>query len=153
MVTEFPVPYYLRNVTKCYGLMFVKIDTKAHFRVLTLMTPVVHANMAEELGSILQKNMETPPGNIILVFDAVSAMEDQVAEVIRAARRKGVERRVSLVWTGLRPSLRDLLCGKDETMAAALTPTLKEAIDWVMMEQLERDLMGPDPDEKPSDDQ
>lgn len=132
--------------------MFVKIDTKAYFRILTLTTPILHANMAEKVQALLEQNMATPPGNVILVFEAVTAIEPAVAQVIRAAKAEAGEKQVSMVWTGLGRGLRKALCGGEETLAAAVAPTLEEAIDLVMMEQLERDLMEPDSFQEPGED-
>lgn len=129
--------------------MFVKIDTKAHFRILTLLRPVLHANMAEEMHAILQENMETPPGNIILVFDGVTAIDEAVIQAIAAARQRAGQSQVSMIFTGLDHRLSEALGPHRDTLTAAMVPTLEEAIDLVMMEQLERDLMGPDEEEAP----
>jgi anti-anti-sigma regulatory factor len=129
--------------------MFVKIDTKAHFRILTLLRPVLHANMAEEMHAILQQNMKAPPGNIILVFDGVTAIDDAVVRAIVAARQQAGQKQVSMICTGLDHRLSEAFRPHGDTLTAAIVPTLEEAIDLVMMEQLERDLMGPDAEDAP----
>lgn len=119
--------------------MEVKIDTKANFKVLTVEDPEIHANMAEELVSLLEAQSAGSPGSLILVFPQGTLLPDAVTAGLRAFGERAAGRPVSFVVTGVAAPRGHLAAGDP---SLPLVRTLAEAIDLVMMETLERELMG-----------
>jgi anti-anti-sigma regulatory factor len=130
--------------------MIVKIDTKAHFTVFTLGTGAVHANMAGELEDLLGKHLAARPHNIILVVQGVSSIDAAVTKVLKKIRERAEAAHVSFVIAGVSPQTAASLGALAPDGFFPVTRTLTEAIDLVMMEELERDLgaEGPEEDER-----
>ena len=128
--------------------MKVKIDTKAHFKVFTVAGPEVHANMADELVAELSRQAQAPPRHLILVLDPPARVEDPVRDALSAFARQMAASQLSFVITGILPVDKDMAA-----IAAGLNtaPTYEEAVDIVMMEELERELGAADdlPEEEP----
>jgi hypothetical protein len=119
--------------------MEVKIDTKDHFRIFRVKNSALYANMAEDLTNCLLENKENPLKNAIVVLEEVQTIDDSVGEVFTHIGQVYQDRDLSFVITGDRKVIKTL-----EERGIACTPTLQEAIDFVMMEDLERELLGPE---------
>jgi anti-anti-sigma regulatory factor len=134
--------FYLRNVTKYsyYEIMVVKIDTKAHFSDLSPDTTSVHANMAGELEDLLGERLAAEPYNIIVVMKGVSSIDAAVVKVLKKTGKQARDAGVSFVVAEIPPEIAPLLQQATGDGALETTKTLREAVDLVMMEQLERDL-------------
>lgn len=126
--------------------MFVKIDTKAHFILFRVQVPSVHANMAEELGDLLEKRMRKPPGNIILAMDGVTDMELPILELLSGMEDRSRAQNRSFVVTGLQASVKKKLQNSALFNRLKALRTLEEGIDYVMMEELEREFQDQDED-------
>lgn len=120
--------------------MVVKIDTKAHFSVLSVDTACVHANMAGELEDLLGEHLAAEPYNIIVVMKGVSSIDAAAVKVLKKAGKQAHDAGVSFVLAEIAPEIASGMLPQPGEGGFETTKTLREAIDLVMMEQLERDL-------------
>lgn len=123
--------------------MEVKIDTKEHFRIFRIKNIIFPANMSEDLSVCLLENTNKPPGNAIVVVEEVKNMDEEIVEALARVQAIYNGKNLSFVVTGGREINR-----KIEDSGISTAPTLQEAIDLVMMEQLERELLGPENEEE-----
>ncbi|MEJ7737058.1 MAG: STAS domain-containing protein [Chitinophagaceae bacterium] len=121
--------------------MQVKIDTKEIFHVITLPESAFHANMTEELGSILLTYLQKPIKNIVLSLKDIQFLDEAAAETLIGIQQKFYEQGASFVISGLQPVVEQRLdsAGWLELMNAV--PTESEAGDIVQMEEIERELL------------
>lgn len=122
--------------------MFVKIDTRPDFRILRPIISELHANMADELGKKILYNMNTPPHHLILEMDEVTILNTRIVEELWEIQSLAVAKGFSFYLTGITVSVANELSKIPAFKKLNKTPTLKEAIDLVMMDKLERELMG-----------
>lgn len=121
--------------------MFVKIDTRQDFKILRPVIPKLHAIMADELGKDIIDNMKKPPYHLILEMDEtvfpIPKLAEKLWEIQSLAAAKGYSFIICGMKDTLHPELNKIPAFKNLNKA----PTLAEAIDMVMMEKLERDLL------------
>jgi anti-anti-sigma regulatory factor len=122
--------------------MFVKIDTKAYFRVFRVTTPSLHANMAEELRSLILENMAVPPGNVILDLKEVTNIDSEVAEIFVNIHTSEAAGKTSFIITGIGTKVAEELENIPTVRQLKLASTFSEAVDLVMMEEVERELLS-----------
>lgn len=133
---------YLRNVTNDRLVMFVKIDTRPDFRILKLNTPIIHANMADEFLHLIVENLSAPPYHLILDMEEVSDMEPPVPEKVPKMQSFALEKGYSFFMEGVHGKVADKLNNLPGFNKANTVSTLAEAIDMVMMEKMERELLN-----------
>ncbi|HEX5552848.1 MAG TPA: STAS domain-containing protein [Chitinophagaceae bacterium] len=126
--------------------MFVKIDTKEHFRIFSLTVPSVHANMADELRESLLDGLAVPPRDIILDLGDVTQMDTAILAVLEDVGAAAEAGKASFVLTEITPSLAGIFKAPLASRRLNAARTLTEAIDLVMMERLEREWSMPDED-------
>lgn len=131
--------------------MEVKIDTKEHFRVFSPRDREIHANLAEELKAALLDGLGKAPYHAILALPAPLDVQGPLFQAILAVHQAYLARNASFVVAApLREgSLQDQNVWEQEGVAFA--PTLSEAGDLLMMEILERELLGDDPASGPAE--
>jgi len=117
--------------------MKVKIDTKAHFKVFTLPGSGVHANMAGELVAELSRQAATEPRHLIMVLDPPARVEGAVMSALLEFAGQMAASQLSFVITGILPVDKDMPAAAGGLNTA---PTYREAVDIIMMEELEREL-------------
>lgn len=115
----------------------VKIDTKPHFRIFHLSGEEITEKMAGELKNILAEKHSETPGNAIIVLPEdihLSEADFTLFEEIHAAF---VQQNLSF-W--LAPVNNELQKKYPLFDKLPHTPTLQEAMDMVMLEELEREM-------------
>ncbi len=121
----------------------VKIDTKAEFVVYQLEETDISEKMADELQTELQKIKEHKPGNTILKIPENQDLNfsDSYLNTIKEIQSNFLEKGISFVLTPIisKNHKRDM-----QNKDINYTPSLAEAIDIIMMEKLERELLDPD---------
>lgn len=123
--------------------MIVKIDTKENFKVFELLPVEIHAIMADELQALFIHQGQIPPYDAIVDWKNVRLVEKPVVDIFNAVQSYYQDNHYSFVMTGIdhvNESFKKIP-GFD---AFNIVPTMAEAVDWVMMEKLERELLGPD---------
>lgn len=136
--------------------MQFKIDTKERFQVVTVQENFLSATMAEELSNQLrsylqnggEKGDEQPPHptNMVLVLKEVTRLEKEAAETLAELQQHFYDHNASFVICHLQPSVENQLDESGLLEVMNITPTESEAWDIVQMEEIERELLGDDPD-------
>ncbi len=129
--------------------MEVKTDTKEKFHVIRVETEELSANMAAELARHLHDLLKGTTKNIVLNVASVKKMDEVAGETLVRTQQKFYESEASFVVCELQPQVEEQL---DQTGLLELmntTPTESEAYDIVQMEEIERELLGPDDFDEP----
>jgi anti-anti-sigma factor len=121
--------------------MKVKIDTKEKFYVITLMEPILTANIAADLSQLVTKFLQQQISNVVLKIEEVEKIEDKAAEELAQLQQLFYERNASFVICGVRPSVEEKLDEMELLQEMNITPTESEAGDIVQMEEIEREVM------------
>jgi anti-anti-sigma regulatory factor len=120
--------------------MEFKIDTKEKILVVQPQITGLDAN----LSARFTKEVSELPGlegrNLILDMTLVENADDTGIKAILTVYHQQYDSGMSCALTGLNSTLTNSIKEADET-AYNLAPTMLEAIDLVMMEDLERELM------------
>ena len=120
--------------------MEFKIDTKEKILVVQPQITGLDAN----LSARFTKEVSELPGlegrNLILDMTLVEKADDTGIKAILTVYHQQYDSGMSCALTGLNSTLTNSLKTADETVYN-LAPTMLEAIDLVMMEDLERELM------------
>lgn len=124
--------------------MLVKINTKENFKVFEVIPTEIHANMAEELQAVFQNALQAPPESAIVDWKNVQSVDEALVDFFGQIRTDYRNHSASFVMTGVNPVLSSSLKNCPGFENWNLAPTLREAIDLVMMEKLERELLGPE---------
>jgi anti-anti-sigma factor len=128
--------------------MEVKTDTKEKFHVIRVITPSLSANMAADLVKQLADYPKANIKNIVLNLSEMNAIEEVAAEKLVRLQQNYYENGASFVICELQPAVEDFLDQKELLELMNVTPTESEAWDIVQMEEVERELLGDDFDEK-----
>ncbi len=124
--------------------MFVKIDTKEKFTVITPNEASISANMTGELKNMLLPYMQQENPHIVLNMKNVTNLEHGAAIAISELQQSFYENNCSFVICALQEPVEKFL---DETEILELlnvTPTESEAWDILQMEEVERELLNDD---------
>jgi anti-anti-sigma factor len=127
--------------------MKVKIDTKEKFYVITLMEPILSANIAADLTQLVTKFLQQEISNVVLNIGEVDTIEDKAAEELTQMQQLFYENSASFVVCNVQPSVEQHLEALELLEEMNITPTESEAWDIIQMEVIERELMdSTDPD-------
>jgi anti-anti-sigma regulatory factor len=128
-------------------IMKVKIDTKEKFYVITLMEPILSANIAADLTQLVTKFLQQEISNVVLKIGEVSGIEDKAAEELTQMQQLFYENSASFVVCDVQPAVEQRLEELELLEEMNITPSESEAWDIVQMEEIERELMdNTDPD-------
>lgn len=122
--------------------MFVKIDTRQDFKILRPVIPKLHAIMADELGKDVLDIMGTPPHHLILEMKEEAFRIPELAERLWEIQSLAATKGYSFIICGMKDSSNAEFNKIPAFKNLNKVPTLAEAIDMVMMEKLEKDLLG-----------
>ncbi|AXY75183.1 STAS domain-containing protein [Paraflavitalea soli] len=122
--------------------MQVKIDTKQKFHAITLIEPVLTANMTAELDECLLPFLQNDVKNVILIVKDINELDDAAGEYLLKIQQTFYEQGASFVICELQPSVEDALDRAGILEMMNVTPTESEAWDIVQLEEIERELMG-----------
>ncbi len=119
----------------------VKIDTKADFSMIKVSKEEVAEKMSASLKSVLADKKNEAPGNIILILPQTEKLNlsERTINEIKSAQDDSLKDDLSFIIT---PISNQALNEKLKEKEINFTPTLPEAIDMIMMEKLERDILG-----------
>ena len=121
--------------------MKVKIDTKEKFYVITLMEPILSANLAADLTQLVTKFLQQEIRNVVLKIGDVETVEDKAAEELTQMQQVFYENSASFVICDVQKGVEQRLEELDLLEEMNITPTESEAGDIVQMEEIERELM------------
>lgn len=120
--------------------MRFKIDTKEKIVILRPEMPVLDANLSDEFIAYIAQLPELSGRNLILDMALIQTADQDGIQAILTVYHQQYDSNRSCAITGLNNTLTGELRAIAETLNIA--PTLSEAVDLVMMEALERELMG-----------
>lgn len=120
--------------------MKFKIDTKEKIVVFCPEESVLDANLAEHFMAAVAALPELNGRNLILDMTLVQKMDTTGVEAILTVYQRMYDNNLSCAITGLNNTLTATLKSAGGDMLN-LAPTMAEATDLVMMEELERELL------------
>lgn len=121
--------------------MNFKIDTKEKIVVLRPETAKLDANLSAEFIQHISRLPELNGRNLILDLVLVRDADQAGIKAILTVYHQQYDRSRSCAITGINTALTQKLTAVDDRVLNT-SPTLTEAIDLVMMEELERELMS-----------
>jgi anti-anti-sigma factor len=125
--------------------MQVKIDTREKFHAITILEPVLAANMTEDLQKCLIPILEEEVKNVVLILKDIPKLEDAAAASLVNIQQTFYDNDASFVICELSPAVEQYLEEKGFLEIMNVTPTESEAWDIVQLEEVERELLnGPD---------
>lgn len=122
--------------------MQVKIDTKQKFHAITIIEPVLSANMTAELDECLLPFLQNDVKNVILIVKDINELDEAAGEYLLKIQQTFYEQGASFVICELQPSVEDTLDSAGILEMMNVTPTESEAWDIVQLEEIERELLG-----------
>jgi anti-anti-sigma factor len=125
--------------------MQVKIDTREKFHAITILEPVLAANMTEDLEKSLLPILEKDVKNVVLILKDIPELEDAAATSLVKIQQAFYDNGASFVICELTPGVEQYLEDNGYLEVMNVTPTESEAWDIVQLEEVERELLnGPD---------
>ena len=125
--------------------MQVKIDTREKFHAITILEPVLAANMTEDLEKVLLPLIGQDIKNVVLILKDIPDVEEAAAESLVKIQQAFYDNSASFVICELTPEVEKYLEDDGFLELMNVTPTESEAWDIVQLEEVERELLnGPD---------
>lgn len=128
--------------------MLVKTDTKEKFYVITVQESSLSADMSAELTDLLLGYLQKDAGssgskmnNIILNLEELQNLDEETAENLVKIQQKFYESKASFVICGLQKPVEEFLDSLSLLELMNTTPTISEAGDIIMMEEIEREFL------------
>ena len=124
--------------------MELKIDTKEKYQLLTPAGTSITAIIAAEIETICNKCLESPLKNMVLNLENVTDIDPHACQILTDLQQAFYDKSASFVICCLSPKLETAFDELGFLEALNLTPTVSEASDIVMMEEIERELLDSD---------
>ena len=122
--------------------MHVKIDTREKFHAITILDPVLAANMTDDLDKYLLPLFKYDVKNVVLILKGVHEVQEEAAEQLVRIQGTFYENSSSFVICELEPAVEESLEGNGLLELMNVVPTEVEAGDIVLMEEVERELLN-----------
>ncbi len=124
--------------------MELKIDTKEKYQLLTPAGTSITAIIAAEIETICNKCLESPLKNMVLNLENVTDIDPHACQILTDLQQAFYDKSASFVICCLSPKLETAFDELGFLEELNLTPTVSEASDIVMMEEIERELLDSD---------
>jgi anti-anti-sigma factor len=124
--------------------MELKIDTKEKYQLLTPAGASITAIIAAEIVTICNKCLESTQKNMVLNLENVEEIAPEACQILTDLQQAFYDKSASFVMCCLNAKLEDAFDELGLLEVLNLTPTLSEASDIVMMEEIERELLDSD---------
>jgi anti-anti-sigma factor len=124
--------------------MELKIDTKEKYQLLTPAGASITANIAAEIVTICNKCLESAQKNMVLNLENVKEIAPDACQILTDLQQAFYDKSASFVMCCLSSTIEDVFESLGLLEVLNLTPTLSEASDIVMMEEIERELLDSD---------
>ena len=124
--------------------MELKIDTKEKYQLLTPAGASITAIIAAEIVTICNKCLESPLKNMVLNLENVEEIAPDACQTLTDLQQAFYDKSASFVMCCLSSKLETAFDELGLLEVLNLTPTLSEASDIVMMEEIERELLDSD---------
>jgi anti-anti-sigma regulatory factor len=124
--------------------MELKIDTKEKYQLLTPAGATITAIIAAEIITVCNKCLESPLKNMVLNLENVEEIAPDACQTLTDLQQAFYDKSASFVMCCLSSKLETAFDELGLLEVLNLTPTLSEASDIVMMEEIERELLDSD---------
>ena len=124
--------------------MELKIDTKEKYQLLTPAGASMTANIAAEIVTICNKCLESAQKNMVLNLENVKEIAPEACQILTDLQQAFYDKSASFVICCLSPKIENAFDELGYLEVLNLTPTVSEASDIVMMEEIERELLDSD---------
>ncbi len=124
--------------------MELKIDTKEKYQLLTPAGATITAIIAAEIVTVCNKCLESPLKNMVLNIENVEEIAPDACQTLTDLQQAFYDKSASFVMCCLSSKLETAFDELGLLEVLNLTPTLSEASDIVMMEEIERELLDSD---------
>ena len=121
-----------------------KIDTKEKYQLLTPAGATITAIIAAEIVTVCNKCLESPLKNMVLNLENVEEIAPDACQTLTDLQQAFYDKSASFVMCCLSSKLETAFDELGLLEVLNLTPTLSEASDIVMMEEIERELLDSD---------
>ena len=122
-------------------IMKVKIDTREKMHVITIQESNLAANMTEKLDECLTPILTNNVKNVVISMSDIKTIDIAAARHLVELQNFFNNKHASFVSCALDTDLRASLNHYGILEKLNTTPTLSEASDIVLMEEMERELM------------
>jgi anti-anti-sigma factor len=120
--------------------MKVKISTNGKFHAITVLEPILAANMTAALHELCEPFLEKEVKNLLLNLKDIQKMDSAAAEAILELRNRFYTNHASFVLCELQPPLKKYFSQNEQFELLQIAPTQSEATDIIYMEEIEREL-------------
>lgn len=124
--------------------MELKIDTKEKYQLITPAGASITANIAAEIVAICNKCLESAQKNMVLNLENVKEIAPDACQILTDLQQAFYDKSASFVMCCLSSNIENAFDSLGLLEVLNLTPTLSEASDIVMMEEIERELLDSD---------
>jgi anti-anti-sigma regulatory factor len=122
--------------------MKFKIDTKDTFTIIMPEEGQIDAKMTAALQEQVQEIRQSGSNNLIVDFENCIEMDGTSVQGLVELHEESYSQDMSLVYTGISKQGINILKQDETDLLINIAPTMKEAIDIISMEILERDLFN-----------
>jgi anti-anti-sigma regulatory factor len=126
--------------------MQFKTDTKERFHVITVQEPELPADMTAKMEQCFLPWLEQDVKNLAVSLASVDRIDKEAGQTLLKLQQTFSRNKASFVLFGLKPAVLTSLEKLGLLEQLNVTPTESEAWDIVQMEEIERELLGEDPD-------
>jgi anti-anti-sigma factor len=119
--------------------MKVKISTNGKFHAITVLEPILSANMTAALQDLCESILKQDVKNLLLNLKDIQIMDSAAAEAILDLRNLFFTNRASFVLCELQPSVKNFIQQNEQFEILQIAPTQSEASDIIFMEEIERE--------------
>ena len=120
--------------------MKVKISTNKKFHAITVLEPILAANMTAALRDLCGPFLSQEVKNLLLNIKDIQKMDSAAAETLLDLRNLFYSNRASFVLCEPQPAVKKYFEQNEQFEYLQIAPTQSEASDIIFMEEIEREL-------------
>ena len=118
----------------------VKISTNGKFHAITVLEPILAANMTAALHNLCEPFLKQAVKNLLLNLKDIQKMDSAAAAVLLDLRNLFYSNRASFVLCEPQPPVKKYFDQHEQFDILQIAPTQSEASDIIFMEEIEREL-------------
>ncbi len=119
--------------------MKVKISTNDKFHAITVVEPILAANMTAALHDLCEPYLKQEVKNLLLNVKDIQKMDSAAAHAILELRNLFYANRASFVLCEMQPELKKFFDQNEQFEILQIVPSQSEASDIIFMEEIERE--------------
>jgi anti-anti-sigma factor len=119
--------------------MKVKISTNGKFHAITVLEPILAANMTAALHDLCESFLKHEVKNLLLNLKDIQKMDSAAAEAILELRNQFYAMHASFVLCEPQPPVKKYFDQNEQFQTLQIAPTQSEASDIIYLEEIERE--------------